>query len=147
MQVTGNDGWWTLYGCNASLMGWLGTTGEYYNTSYSFFGSGNQNIKEADVKQPPQQTAMWYDGQRINSWWNPATCRIGNTNPSQFFTPHFSSDQYTYAALLGLPSWPNLVAGGGYTPVGFMDGHARPYTASDFPNSGLNFDSWQLDVD
>jgi prepilin-type N-terminal cleavage/methylation domain-containing protein len=137
---------WCNYAGNANLMGWIYTTGNYYSASYGPFGdTSNQNVKEADIKDPPQQTAMWVDGHLPRGWIIGTSNGIRATAVSHYFTPHFSSDQYTYGGALGLPSWPDLLAGGGKTATSFMDGHGGAYEAADFPGGSGNA-SWQLDV-
>jgi hypothetical protein len=128
-------------------MGVMWSTGSYYSGSYSYFGSGTQNRKESDIKEPPQESAMILDGTLIRAWWNKAHCRIGNSPISDYFAPHFSNDEYTYNGTLNpTPQYPDLVAGGGKTSVSFIDGHGDARPAADFLNSGLNNASWQLDV-
>lgn len=141
-------GWWTLYAANANLMGWLYNNGTYYAGYGPYGNTSNQNVKESDIKEPPQETVMFLDGADVKDHWVFANCQIGNSPFAQwFFTPHFSKDQYTYGGVLGAPTHPDLIAGGGKTSISFMDGHGDAREAADFTNSaGSGNASWQLDV-
>jgi len=138
---------WCIYAGNPNLMGWIQSNNQLFSgyCDPSMAGT-NQNVKESDIKDPPQETAMWVQGMRVNWWPIQSNCDINTTTTNvHFFTPHFSTDEYTYHGLLGTPNFPDLVAGGGQMSVTFMDGHGGGYTAADFPGGTLN-DSWQLDV-
>ncbi len=139
------DGYWGIYTGNANMMGWIVSTGNYYSSGYGPFGSSsNQNVKEADIKEPPQETVLWIEGYRPASWIVPVTNGIRVNHGGYHFTPHFSPDQYTYGGALGLPCH-NIPLLGGKAAVAFMDGHGGAYEAAEFPG-GSGIASWTLDV-
>lgn len=147
-------GWWAMYINNPNIMGRIqaGGTGGTYAGHHATPGwpqslTGNQNFKESDYNLPPQESALWLDGYWVGRWAVDTCCNIQVNSNAYHTTPHFSTDQYTYAGAIGSPCHPCLLAGGGQTTVGFMDGHGGAYAAADFLLvSGVKHTSYLLDV-
>jgi hypothetical protein len=141
------DDQWTVYTTNANLSGWVvdATGYNYSGTSYSPYASGLQNVKEADIKEPPSNTAMHQEGYLPTGWVTPTSHSIRSNGGANFLAPHFSNSNYTWGGQLGAnPTHPDEVAGAGKCSVVFMDGGAGNYVALDFPGGSGNA-SYQLE--
>jgi prepilin-type N-terminal cleavage/methylation domain-containing protein len=139
------DDQWTVYTSNANLMGWVYDANGYYSLSYGPYSTGLQNVKEADIKQSPSNTAMWQEGYLPTGWVTPTWNNIQQNGGANFIAPHFSQSNYTWGGQLGHnPTHPDEVAGAGRCSVAFMDGGAGNYVALDFPG-GTGNASYQLD--
>jgi prepilin-type N-terminal cleavage/methylation domain-containing protein/prepilin-type processing-associated H-X9-DG protein len=153
-RAASGDGTWTVYASNANLMGWMPWGGIYPAVDvYGPFAGGNDNVKEANVKESPSEVAMWQEGILPTGTATLLTqCQI--THPTFNFyqlAPHFATRAYDWETPAASGYFiSDEISRGGRAQVAFMDGSVGPYLARDFPGlvtggSIANINSFLLD--
>lgn len=121
-----------------------GLNAQYQSSSYSPQAGLDYNVKESDIRRPPQEVAMFNDGYRPQSWWEGLTMRTNRTEQSTLIQPHFGGIEIY--DIIGSPYAGDQIAGGGTSPIVFQDGHADSRYAVEWNNSASGIDSWLHDV-